>query len=207
MESLSLPYSHVVLSHDFDSEKQALIENIEPEFLRIFDCQELKLEDAHELIAQAYLTSSKTKTLAIFAYSYNHFAQNTLLKILEEPPSQTRFIIHAVARHKLLPTIFSRLVVFDRRNKSLREAFPLDIVNLNLTSIYTYTKELEKQHCSTEQGVELVARLLDSIAKSPLMLNENDLYRFDKAVEALTSKQPAHLVILPLLLSLLPKGG
>lgn len=197
--------SHIILTHDFESEKNLLCNSIESEFLRIFESQEIKIDDAHNIIKEAYITSDKVKTLAIFASSYNHFAQNALLKILEEPPKHILFILYAHAKNRLLPTIFSRLVVFDKRKKIPKEPFPLNISKLNVPIIYEYMKSVEKENYSSEQGRDLVARLLDSVARSNKKLNQYELERFDKAMESLQNKQNVHLVLLPLLLSLIPK--
>lgn len=49
------------------------------------------------------------------AHKMTEQAQNSLLKILEEPPAGIRFVLTAPAQDKLLPTILSRVQVFRLR--------------------------------------------------------------------------------------------
>lgn len=198
-----LAKSHIILTHDFEYEKNILKNAIQPDFLRIFETQELKIDIAHSVIKEAYITSAQTKILAIFAFSYNHFAQNALLKILEEPPIHTIFILYANARNKLLPTIFSRLVVFDKRVKIQKEPFSLNIAKLNVPIIYEYIKDIEKNNYSSKRGREIVGSILQALSIESKPLNQKQLLRFDKAMESLHNKQSVHLVLLPLLLSLI----
>ncbi|RDU73411.1 DNA polymerase III subunit delta [Helicobacter aurati] len=202
--TIYLHSSHIILTHDFESEKNILRNNIEAEFLRIFEAQEIKTEDAHNIIKEAYITSSQTKILAVFGFSYNRFAQNALLKILEEPPNHTLFILYANTKNKLLPTIFSRLIVLDKRKKIAKESFPLNITKLTVPLIYEYIKDIEKKNYTSEQGREIVSAILHAIAMSDKTLNQYELKRFDNAIESLHNKQAVHLVLLPLLLSLIP---
>lgn len=197
--------SCVILTYDFDIELHTLMSKYSSEQLRIFEVEELKIDNAHAIIKEAHIATSQDKIIAIFATSYNHFAQNALLKILEEPPSHIIFRLYVTSKNRLLPTIFSRLLVYDRRKKIPLEPFPLDISRLNIPIIYEYIKQLEKENMSSEQGRILIARLLKSIAHHNITLSEVNLQRFDRAMQSLHVKQSVHLVILPLLLSLIAR--
>src|SRR3989344_434199 len=56
-------------------------------------------------------TSARGKGKAVLVYpaeQMNHITANALLKTLEEPPGDVRFVLASDAAHQLLPTIRSR---------------------------------------------------------------------------------------------------
>ena len=89
------------------------------------------------------------------ADSLNHAASNALLKILEEPPENTLFILVTSQTQKLIATIRSRCQLLDLRGPSLDEAraFLIDQKITHEDSLLSYTggspfnaiKELENQ--------------------------------------------------------------
>ena len=89
------------------------------------------------------------------ADSLNHAASNALLKILEEPPENTLFILVTSQTQKLIATIRSRCQLLDFRGPSLDEAktFLIDQKIIHEDSLLSYTggspfiaiKELENQ--------------------------------------------------------------
>ena len=89
------------------------------------------------------------------ADSLNHAASNALLKILEEPPENTLFILVTSQTQKLIATIRSRCQLLDLRSPSLDEAktFLIDQKIIHEDSLLSYTggspfiaiKELENQ--------------------------------------------------------------
>ncbi|RDU66112.1 DNA polymerase III subunit delta [Helicobacter didelphidarum] len=202
----NLKKSYIIATNDFEDKINFLQNTYNSEYLRIFIKEELKIDDAHDIIKEAYIATSHEKIIAIFATSYNHFAQNALLKILEEPPKNVFFIFFITAKNKLIPTIFSRLAFFDQRKKNHIESFPLDIAKLNVPMVYKYIKQLEQENISLEKGRNLLHSLLYMIAQQNIELGQADLERFDIALQSLHVKQSVHLVLLPILLSLV-KGG
>ncbi len=197
--------SCIIITNDFQKEINYLKNTHDREFLKIFEEEELKINHVHEIIQEAHIATHKDTIVAIFAYSYNKFAQNALLKILEEPPPHIIFMLHIDTRNKLMPTILSRLVVFNKKNKKNLEDFELDITRLNIPVIYNYIKKLEKENTTHEKGRIILAQILQCIAQNNIFLNEEKLERFDLAIKALHSKQSVHFAILPILLSLVKR--
>ena len=71
----------------------------------------IRVDAAREAIAFTQLTQSRGRGQVVLIYPaerLNVESANTLLKTLEEPSGQTRFIVATEAAHQLLPTIRSR---------------------------------------------------------------------------------------------------
>ncbi len=79
-----------------------------------------------DLKTDAYIKPHKSKTKVFiidYADTLNTQAQNALLKILEEPPQNTVFILIAENKASLLDTVISRSTVFSLNVPSFNEAF------------------------------------------------------------------------------------
>ena len=75
--------------------------------------KEIKVDAAREVVTFTQFTRSRgtTKVVLVFpAERMNGITANTLLKTLEEPPGEVKFILATEAAHQLLPTIRSRCI-------------------------------------------------------------------------------------------------
>jgi len=73
--------------------------------------KEIKVDAAREVVSFSQLTRSRghTKVVLVFpAERMNNITANTLLKTLEEPPGEFKFILATESAQQLLPTIRSR---------------------------------------------------------------------------------------------------
>ncbi len=73
--------------------------------------KEIRVEAAREMVSFSQYTRSGGSTKVVFIYPaerMNHVTANTILKTLEEPPGECRFVLASEAAHMLLPTIRSR---------------------------------------------------------------------------------------------------
>ncbi len=73
--------------------------------------KEIRVEAARDMVAFTQQTRSGGSTKGVFVYPaerMNHVTANTILKTLEEPPGECRFVLASEAAHQLLPTIRSR---------------------------------------------------------------------------------------------------
>lgn len=82
------------------------------------------VDDARAFAARAYQSSSSSggKVLIASADRFFHEAQNALLKVFEEPPTDTTLIVHVPNLGILLPTLRSRLMILPGTEE--REANP-----------------------------------------------------------------------------------
>ncbi|MCA3237922.1 MAG: DNA polymerase III subunit delta' [Curvibacter sp.] len=73
--------------------------------------REIRIEAMREAIEFSQRTSARGRGKAVLIYPaerMNHVTANALLKTLEEPPGDVRFVLASEAAHQLLPTIRSR---------------------------------------------------------------------------------------------------
>ncbi|MFM7800867.1 MAG: DNA polymerase III subunit delta', partial [Limnohabitans sp.] len=73
--------------------------------------KEIRVEAMRDMLSFSQTTSAGVRGKVVLinpAERMNHITANTLLKTLEEPPGDTRFILACQAAHELLPTVRSR---------------------------------------------------------------------------------------------------
>ena len=76
--------------------------------------KEIRVDAAREMVTFTQHTRSGGRTKVVLIYPaerMNAVTANTILKTLEEPPGETRFVLASEAAHQLLPTIRSRCQV------------------------------------------------------------------------------------------------
>lgn len=193
----------IILTNDISNEVQERAAPLNPSDVRIYEENEIQIKHIHEIIAEAHIASQNTKTIIIAAHSFRHEAQNALLKILEEPPENIKFLLITRNKTAFLPTIRSRLLLNDLRTKDPIKPFCLDINKLTLQDIYNFIRELaQNSEDNRIYGRNLVASVLHSVAQSNIHLDEEELMMFDTALLELENYRKKELVCLPLLLML-----
>ena len=73
--------------------------------------REIRVEAMRNAVEFSQRTSARGRGKAVLVYpaeQMNHVTANALLKTLEEPPGDVRFVLASEAAHQLLPTIRSR---------------------------------------------------------------------------------------------------
>jgi DNA polymerase-3 subunit delta' len=76
--------------------------------------KEIRVEAMRDAVEFAQRTSGRGHGKAVLVYPaerMNHVTANTLLKTLEEPPGDLRFVLASESAHQLLPTIRSRCLI------------------------------------------------------------------------------------------------
>lgn len=161
-----------------------------------------QIKHAREAIDESYISSNDLKVIILAADSFNIESQNALLKSLEEPPNNIKFIL--VTRHKssILPTILSRMLLVNKKIKIPIRELDLDLKKLNLSHISAFLNNLNFG-TSKEELREKVASLLFSVKQAKIKLNKNELDCFSKAIVEINVGEQAKYVFLKLLLMLL----
>ncbi|MEY4538089.1 MAG: hypothetical protein RJB10_209 [Pseudomonadota bacterium] len=97
--------------------------------------KEIRIDAMRDAVEFAQRTAGRGRGKAMLVYPaerMNHITANALLKTLEEPPGDLKFVLASEAAHQLLPTIRSRC----------------------LTHTLTWPQEFESLAWMTEQGVK-----------------------------------------------------
>lgn len=201
--------SKIIISNDFDAIKDELIKQA-GENLKIFDFgAQATIDNAKEIIAQAYIAEYSQKVVAIFALKFGVEFQNALLKILEEPPKNIIFVIVSPAKNLLLPTVRSRLMLQTRKSPQIRIKTGLNLTRLDFKSAYNFIERISALEKSGEYGKNELLSLLKSIIiealQSGLKFNQSDLEYFNKLYILCATNTKIANILTPLLLLILQK--
>jgi len=88
--------------------------------------EKLGIDDARKIVLSAHArpAESLTQTFVLVAHFITLEAQNALLKVVEEPPESSRFVIVVPIDFVILPTILSRCqVTIDANQPDVSEVF------------------------------------------------------------------------------------
>jgi len=154
-----------------------------------------KIEQANEVIKEANISTKDFKYIVLSAQKYEIQAQNSILKILEEPPKNIVFIIITNLKTALLPTVLSRLPVVYDKTKQNKTNIKQNIHRMDIQQIYSF---LEKNRRATkEQAKEVITNSLFEI-KSDLMYQTNSLLDiFEKSLKLLElNSRPINILTL-----------
>ncbi|WP_457748499.1 DNA polymerase III subunit delta' [Sulfurimonas sp.] len=186
------------------SEIEAAVEKLENELqgFRVvkFVEENFKIEHAKLVTAQAYISESQTKYIIIAAKEFTDVAQNSLLKLLEEPPRNIEFIIISMTKSNLLPTVRSRLPI-------LNTEFHHSMIDVNITLSRLDYKEVFdflKAHArvgKSEAKLLVEALFYRATVIEQLILTPTQLDNFDKAYRLLDLNSRGQSVLAMLLMS------
>ncbi len=154
--------SKIIVCEDLEYAKRSVVDSIESKLKRIFFRDELKVDDARDIIHEAYITEESNKYIIISAKSFNQYAQNSLLKLLEEPPRNIIFILIVRNKSLLLPTIRSRMPIEVIKIDRDRVELDIDLKSMDLRDIFHFLKEhkFEKKDELKILVQEIVSRAL-----------------------------------------------
>ncbi len=192
--------SFIALSGDFEE----TLRELKDEFLRVrfveFIRDSFVVDDAKSVVKEAYISETKIKVIFLGAASFNLYAQNSLLKILEEPPKNVVFIVCVPSKATLLPTIRSRLPIKSYSKKMPLSPSGLDIERLSVKEVYEFCQE--HKYASKHELENLVQAIINEALKSRLEFSANELDTFGKLLHLVSLNSKAH-TILPTLLSII----
>ena len=158
-------------------------------------------DEAKRAIKEAYLATNNTKYIILCGSTFRIEAQNSLLKILEEPPKNIVFIIITESKSSILPTIFSRIPHKIMKEKTTLKECSLDLQRLDLKQINDFLKE--HQRINKDDAKELVQSLLIKAKVQNIHLNEKQLDSFSDAIKLLNLNSRPLNILTYILLNLL----
>jgi DNA polymerase-3 subunit delta' len=138
------------------------------------------IENAKEVIREAYIAESEQKVIVMISKSFNLYAQNSLLKILEEPPRNITFILCAPSRMIFLPTIRSRLAIktIEADVDLLRSG--LNFKKMDINEIYSFINQ--KRFMEKKEIKSLIQGILEEACEQEIKLSADELTIFEKAL-------------------------
>ncbi len=162
------------------------------------------VKDAQDAIGKAYMASEEITVIILGAKIFSPIVQNKLLKVIEEPPANKEFILVTQSKSTILQTIKSRLPIILLDKHREQEAFGLDVQQLSLQSVYTFTQERARTDAKSMKSV-LESIVKDVIASGSYDLDEKTLSLFRDAYLALDMGSPPQFILNALLLKLLAR--
>ncbi|KGI57064.1 DNA polymerase III subunit delta' [Campylobacter sp. MIT 97-5078] len=194
--------SKILISDDFEGLKEKFIKEFGEKKLRFIPkmpANELLMEDARAIEKESYIAENTEKIIIIMAKAFRIEAQNFLLKLLEEPPRNIKFLIISPSKNLLLPTIRSRLICENLKPKKVRKVLELNFENLDLKEILAFLQKNE----SLDKGelMELIAQLGLEASKNK-NLSEEELEFFYEAYELAKLNSKPSILLSSLLLTL-----
>lgn len=161
------------------------------------------LAQAKEVLKEAYIASNSVKYIILCGKTFRHEAQNSLLKILEEPPKNVVFIIITTSKSTILPTILSRMPHKYLKTSLIKVQSELDILNLDLKEVYSFLKDNQK--IGKNDAKSLIEGILFKANAQKIKFNQKELELFSKSIKLLDLNSRAINVLSTLLLSLLQR--
>lgn len=198
---MSAPRSRIIVTEDVEARAEELKEELHASRVVPFFKEKFLVEDAKAVIAEAYISEEHEKYILIAAREYNAVSQNTLLKILEEPPKNIIFILVTPSKSALLPTIRSRLPVEMESKGTTPPVLDIDLARLDLQSVFTFVSE--HKNSTRSELKELVEALYLTALKQGVRLKEREIENFDMAYRLLELNARGSSVLLLLLMGML----
>ena len=198
--------SSIFIINDIDETLNNLISTLPKHNTRVIrneEKDEFLLAQASIVIKEAYIASKETKYIILCGSSFRVEAQNSLLKIFEEPPKNIIFIILATSKSSLLPTVLSRMPHKFLKKTIKKELIDLDILKLDLKEVYTILKT--KQKITKIEAKELVENILFKLQKQSIILSQKELDIFSKSIKLLDLNSRPISVLTSLFLTLIQR--
>ena len=196
-------HSCILIVNDIESTVNELINKYPLHSTRIIkneEKDEFQLAQATQAIKEAYISSNETKYIFLCGSTFRKEAQNSLLKVLEEPPRNVVFIIITNSKTSMLPTIYSRLPYKYLKKSLLKNESLLNINKLDLKDIYNFLKENQK--ISKNEAKDIVESILLKVNNQKIKLSQKELDFFSKSIKLLELNSRPINVLTTLLLFL-----
>lgn len=198
--------SCILIVNDIESTLNELLPSYPTHYTRVIkneEKDEFQITQANLTIKEAYIASNEKKYIFLCGATFRKEAQNSLLKILEEPPKNVVFIIVTNSKSSILPTIYSRIPYKYLKTSISKEPSVLDIAKLDLKDIYAFLKD--NQRISKNEAKEIVESILLKVKLQNMKLSQNQLELFSKSMKLLDLNSKPINILTTLLLTLVNK--
>ena len=175
----SLQSAHIRITDQVEEEMEALKQRLFPSRVVPLYKDDFLIDDAKEVIREAYIAEEKTKYIILAAKLFNEASQNALLKLLEEPPRNIELIIITESKSALLPTVRSRLPLITLKSDKEALTLELSLKKLDLSALFAFIKEHERT--PKHEAKELIEALYNKAMEEGMLLNSAQLEAFETA--------------------------
>ena len=196
-------HSSILIVNDIEATVNELVSKYPLHSTRIIkneEKEEFLTAQAVQAIKEAYIASNETKYIFLCGSTFRKEAQNSLLKVLEEPPRNVVFIIITNSKTSLLPTIYSRLPYKYLKTSILKDESALNLNKLDLKDIYNFLKENQK--ISKNEAKQIVESILLKVNSQKIKLSAKELDFFSNSIKLLELNSRPINILTTLLLSL-----
>ena len=184
MQALRETKGHILIATDVEEEATRLENELKPSRVVKFIEESFKIEHAKAVLAEAYISESQTKYIILGAEEFTAVAQNSLLKLLEEPPRNIEFIIISPTKSNLLPTVRSRLPILKINTTHEMKEISLNLSRIDYAQVFAFLKENARVK-KIEAKELLEALFYRATVTDMLILTPIQLENFDKAYRLL----------------------
>ena len=200
MQALDQIKGHILISTDVEEEASRLENDLKPFRAVKFIEESFKIEHAKAVLSEAYISESQTKYIVLGAQEFTAVAQNSLLKLLEEPPRNIEFIIISPTKSNLLPTVRSRLPILKVNTTHEIQEISLNLSRIDYAQVFAFLKE--NARVKKIEAKELLESLFyRATVIDMLILTPSQLENFDKAYRLLELNSRPQSVLAMLVMS------
>ncbi|MDD5399863.1 MAG: DNA polymerase III subunit delta' [Sulfurimonas sp.] len=190
---------YILISTNIQAEFERLREELKPNRVVGFIEDEFKIEHAKAVLAESYISESQTKYIVLGANNFNSVSQNSLLKLLEEPPRNIEYIIISSTKSNLLPTVRSRMPILKGETEHTAQEININLSKIDYAEVFEFLKANERVKKSEAKG--LVEALFNRAVKERVTLSVSQLQNFDRAYRLLELNSRPQSVLAMLLMS------
>ena len=198
--------SSILIVNDVEQKSKELISSLPLHSTRLIapeDYENFLILQAKQALKESYISVASTKYIILCAARFSVDAQNSLLKVLEEPPKNIIFIIVTNSKTTILPTIFSRLQTQYLITKQSIQSCSLDIANLTLDTLYEFVKQ--NQRISKLELKALIESMMINVKNDNIKLTSKQLESFDRAIKLCDLNSRPNTILTTLLLNIMDK--
>jgi len=192
--------SHILISTDIEFEVTRLESELKPSRVVTFLRDDFKLEDAKAVVSESYISEANIKYIILAAHTFNIISQNSLLKIIEEPPKNIEFIIISPTKSNLLSTIRSRLPLINGTTTHEVLIIDMNLSRIDYADIFQFLKDNARVKKSEAKGL-VEALYYRATVVDKLILSLEQLEIFDKAYRLLELNSRPQSVLSLILMS------
>ena len=201
---ININSSSILIVNNIDETLNSLLPSFPAHSYRIIRNEEkddFLTAQAQQVIKEAYISSNETKYIVLCGNSFRVEAQNSLLKVLEEPPRNIVFVIITTSKSNILPTILSRMPHKYLKSKIDRVDIDFDFFRMDLKSLYQFLKDNQK--IGKKEAKAIIESVMIKINSQKIKLTQKELDVFSNGIKLLELNSRPINILTTLLLTII----